>query len=519
MDTLVKVRDLHKVYYRGSEQIDVLQGITLDIPTGDFLALMGPSGSGKTTLLNLIGGLDTPTKGSIEVAGDRIDTLSGGRLAAWRARHIGFVFQMYNLLPVLTAARNVELPLLLTKLGAADRKKRVQTALSVVGLAERANHYPRQLSGGQEQRVGIARAIVTDPTVLLCDEPTGDLDRKSGDEDPQPAADAQSRLQQDDRDGHARPARRRARAADAAPRERPPRRGNGERMKFLPLVWRNLMRRKIRTFMTAMSIVVAFVLFAALMAIRAAFSMGVDVAGADRLMMIHKVSIIQSLPRSYEERIRATEGVKQVTHANWFGGYYQEPTNFVQSMAVDPESWLQMYPEFEVPAEQKKTWFADRTGAVIGADLAKKYGWKVGDRVPLLAPIYSRVHEGAWEFTIDGIYDSAKQGVDKTQFFFHFDYLNEVMRKLPGAGRSGRVVHLPGRRSIDFGSARQEDRCDVRQLAHGNQDGDGKGVHLRLGQTGRRHRQHHDGDHRRRHVLHPLRRGQCHGPIGSRADQ
>ena len=182
MDTLVKVRDLHKVYYRGSEQIDVLQGITIDIPSGDFLALMGPSGSGKTTLLNLIGGLDTPTKGSIEVAGDRIDQLSGGKLASWRARHIGFVFQMYNLLPVLTAARNVELPLLLTKLSSADRKKRVQTALNVVGLGERANHYPRQLSGGQEQRVGIARAIVTDPTVLLCDEPTGDLDRKSGDE-------------------------------------------------------------------------------------------------------------------------------------------------------------------------------------------------------------------------------------------------------------------------------------------------------------------------------------------------
>jgi putative ABC transport system ATP-binding protein len=182
MSTLVKIRDLHKVYYRGSEQIDVLQGVTIDIPAGDFLALMGPSGSGKTTLLNLIGGLDTPTKGAIEVGGDRIDTLSGGKLASWRSRHIGFVFQMYNLLPVLTAARNVELPLLLTKLGATDRKKRVQTALSVVGLAERANHYPRQLSGGQEQRVGIARAIVTDPTLLLCDEPTGDLDRRSGDE-------------------------------------------------------------------------------------------------------------------------------------------------------------------------------------------------------------------------------------------------------------------------------------------------------------------------------------------------
>jgi putative ABC transport system ATP-binding protein len=182
MDTLVRVQDLHKVYFRGSEKIDVLQGITLDIPQGDFLALMGPSGSGKTTLLNLIGGLDTPTRGSVEVAGDRIDNMSGSKLAAWRARHVGFVFQMYNLLPVLTAARNVELPLLLTKLSSADRKRRVQTALSVVGLGDRANHYPRQLSGGQEQRVGIARAIVTDPTLLLCDEPTGDLDRKSGDE-------------------------------------------------------------------------------------------------------------------------------------------------------------------------------------------------------------------------------------------------------------------------------------------------------------------------------------------------
>src|ERR671919_1014132 len=182
MDTLVKIRDLHKVYFRGNERIDVLQGVSLDIPEGDFLALMGPSGSGKTTLLNLMGGLDTPSEGSIQVAGDQIDKMSGGRLAAWRARHIGFVFQMYNLLPVLTAARNVELPLLLTRLSSADRKRRVQTALSVVGLGDRANHYPRQLSGGQEQRVGIARAIVTDPTLLLCDEPTGDLDRKSGDE-------------------------------------------------------------------------------------------------------------------------------------------------------------------------------------------------------------------------------------------------------------------------------------------------------------------------------------------------
>jgi len=160
----------------------VLHGLTLEIPKGDFVALMGPSGSGKTTLLNLIGGLDRPTGGSIDVGGVQVSSLSGGKLTAWRARHVGFVFQMYNLLPGLTAERNVELPLLLTSLSRARRKHQVATALSLVGLTDRARHYPRQLSGGQEQRVGIARAIVTDPTLLLCDEPTGDLDRKAGDE-------------------------------------------------------------------------------------------------------------------------------------------------------------------------------------------------------------------------------------------------------------------------------------------------------------------------------------------------
>ena len=179
---LVQVRDLHKEFRRGSERIDVLQGVTLDIPKGDYLALMGPSGSGKTTLLNLLGGLDTPTEGSVLVGGDRIDRLSGAKLSRWRARHIGFVFQLYNLLPVLTAERNVELPLLLSSLSRAERRRHVATALEVVRLTDRAKHYPRQLSGGQEQRVGIARAIVTDPTLLLCDEPTGDLDRKAGDE-------------------------------------------------------------------------------------------------------------------------------------------------------------------------------------------------------------------------------------------------------------------------------------------------------------------------------------------------
>jgi putative ABC transport system ATP-binding protein len=179
---LVRVRNVHKHFTRGGERIDVLAGVNLEIPKGDFLALMGPSGSGKTTLLNLLGGLDSPTGGDVEVNGVRISGLSGAQLSRWRSQNIGFVFQLYNLLPVLTAERNVELPLLLTPLSKADRRKRALIALKVVGLSDRAAHYPRQLSGGQEQRVGIARAIVTDPTLLLCDEPTGDLDRKAGDE-------------------------------------------------------------------------------------------------------------------------------------------------------------------------------------------------------------------------------------------------------------------------------------------------------------------------------------------------
>jgi len=180
--TLVRVANLHKVFHRGSERIDVLQNLNLEVPRGDFLALMGPSGSGKSTLLNLIAGLDRPSQGAVEVGGERVDRMTESELARWRARHIGFIFQLYNLLPVLTAERNVELPLLLAPLSRAARKKHVQAALAVVGLADRAQHYPRQLSGGQEQRVAIARAIVADPTLLLCDEPTGDLDRKSEDE-------------------------------------------------------------------------------------------------------------------------------------------------------------------------------------------------------------------------------------------------------------------------------------------------------------------------------------------------
>ncbi len=180
-DALVQIRGVEKKFRRGAEEIDVLHQLDLDVAPGEFLALMGPSGSGKSTLLNLMAGLDRPTRGTVDVGGERIDSMSDRRLAKWRARHVGLIFQFYNLLPVLSAARNVELPLLLAPLSGSERKQHVDSALRIVGLEHRAGHTPRTLSGGEQQRVGIARAIVSDPTLLLADEPTGDLDRKTGD--------------------------------------------------------------------------------------------------------------------------------------------------------------------------------------------------------------------------------------------------------------------------------------------------------------------------------------------------
>jgi putative ABC transport system ATP-binding protein len=179
MESAIRLTSIVKIYTRGSQKVEVLHGLSLDIQKGEFISIMGPSGSGKTTLLNLIAGLDTPTSGKLIVANERIDKLSRGQRSAWRSRNIGFVFQFYNLLPVLTAGRNVELPLLLTRLSAAQRRERVAAALQLVGLADRSEHRPGELSGGQQQRVCIARALVADPSIFVCDEPTGDLDRAS----------------------------------------------------------------------------------------------------------------------------------------------------------------------------------------------------------------------------------------------------------------------------------------------------------------------------------------------------
>jgi putative ABC transport system permease protein len=204
-------------------------------------------------------------------------------------------------------------------------------------------------------------------------------------------------------------------------------------MKFLPIVWRNLLRRKFRTVFTVGAIFFAFMLFGVLMAIRAAFSMGVDMAGQGRLMVIDKVSIINPLPASYEAQIKQVDGVTDITHSNWFGGYYQDFKNQFATFATDPDSWLRIYAkEFELPEDQKKAFLADRTGAIVGADTARKYGFKVGQRVPINGTIYRRPDGGPWEFTIDGIYDSKIKGSDKTNLIFHYEYLRETIPERSG---------------------------------------------------------------------------------------
>jgi putative ABC transport system permease protein len=200
-------------------------------------------------------------------------------------------------------------------------------------------------------------------------------------------------------------------------------------MKLLPLVWSNLLRRKVRTIFTLLSVAVAFTLFGVLMAIRVAFSAGVTIAGAERMVMLEKISLINTLPLSYRTQIAATPGVADVTHANWFGGIYRDPKNFFANLAVDPPSWLRTHPEFVLAEAQKQAWLADRTGAMVGVETAQRFGWKTGDRVPMQGTIYRRPDGGPWEFTIDAIYDSAEKNADRTQFFFHYDFLNETIAR------------------------------------------------------------------------------------------
>ncbi len=394
-EPMVDVRKVRKVYRRDAEELTVLDGIDLQVPAGEFVALMGPSGSGKTTLLNLIAGIDRPTSGQVIVAGTDVARLSESELAKWRSRSVGFIFQFYNLIPVLRAVENVELPLLLTRLSKKERRERALTALKVVGLADRSGHYPRQLSGGQEQRVAIARAIVGDPSVLVADEPTGDLDAKSAEdilalmETPQP------RVPQDDRHGDPRPARGRARARPAPPRE-----GRAEgglrAMKFLPFVLKHLRRNWVRTLATVLAMAVCIFLFCTLQTFLAAIDgaagsserhpAGHPPRGEPRLQ---RAAVLRPAHRGSAGReARGHHVLVRRLPARQEGGQGgrgarrrgTDWSKFFPNMAVDADPYFAMHPEFEIPPDQYKR-FQGGPRRARSSDVSwrSKFGWKVGD--------------------------------------------------------------------------------------------------------------------------------------------
>ena len=342
---LVEIRDVHKTFHRDAERIDVFTGLSMDIEQGTFTALMGPSGSGKSTLLNLIAGLDKPTSGTMRVGGAEVSAMTPAQLAEWRSQNVGFVFQSFNLLPVLTAFQNVELPLLLTRLSKKERDERVRIALGVVGLDDRLEHYPRQLSGGQEQRVAIARAIVADPTLILLDEPTGQLDAKSSQEVLALLGRLNDEFKQDDHHRDPRPARRRAGQAPAAPREGDVRgagsaggrRGRSGAMRFWPLLLANLGRHKRRTFLTMASVALALFLFASLRTVITTLKAAAEFGSARRLVSTNASGLIFPLPVSYAQRLQTVPGVEKVTWANWFGGQYGDGKRFFANFAVDAQ--------------------------------------------------------------------------------------------------------------------------------------------------------------------------------------
>ena len=425
---MVRLTGVAKRFTKGKETISIFDHLDLAIPRGDFIAVMGPSGSGKTTLLNLLGGIDRADAGEIAVADQRIDGLSEGELAAWRAANIGFIFQFYNLMPMLTAAQNVELPLLLTRLKPKERAERVQTALSVVGLADRIKHRPREMSGGQQQRVAIARAIVSDPNLLLCDEPTGDLDRQSADEILSILQLLNGELGKTIVMVTHDPAAANYAKRVAASRQGPVRRTGACRVNDFDLVRKNLFRRKLRASLMIVSILIAFMIFGVLAGFYRAFTAGEDRAAADRMITVNKINFTQPMPIAYFNRVRAVEGVRQVTFANWFGGYYQDPKNFVMALAIEPSTYFDVYrSEFDVPPDQLQAFTRDRGSAVVGEKLAQKWGWKIGDRIPIQSNIFSQKSGGhTWDLTIAGIVKGKAEHVDTNFLLFQYPYFDET---------------------------------------------------------------------------------------------
>ncbi len=380
---VVEITNVSKSYRRDHHALQVLHDITFRIASGEFLALMGPSGSGKSTLLNLIAGIDKPDSGVIQVAGVDIASLSETELAGWRATHVGFIFQFYNLIPVLTAMENVELPLNLMGLSGKERREHSEMALKVVNLIDRKDHYPGQLSGGEQQRVAIARAVVTDPTILVADEPTGDLDRNSAD-------DVLNLMEYLNRQFGKTIIIAIWKKVSSA-------------MLFLKLLFRNTFRHKLRTGLTILGIAIAILAFGMLRTMITAWYAGVEASSAGRLVTRNAISLIFPLPLNYKDKIRQVSGVSIVSFGNWFGGIYIDEKNFFANFAVEPKSYLELYPEFILPNAESDAFLRDRKGFIAGRKLAEKYGWKIGSTVTLKGTIYP----GNWE----GYYLSGELGL------------------------------------------------------------------------------------------------------------
>jgi putative ABC transport system permease protein len=415
-DTLVEIRDLRKAYRRGDQDVPVLLGITLNIKRGDYIALMGPSGSGKSTLLNLIAGIDKPSSGILRIDGEDITSFNEADLADWRATNVGFIFQFYNLMPVLTAFENVELPLMLTNLSRGERKERTKLALSMVGLGDRMTHYPNELSGGQQQRVAIARALISDPTLIVADEPTGDLDKKSAED----VLALLRRLNEElgktiimvTHDSHA------AKVCQHEPL-------NSSHMFYLKLIFKNIFRSKLRALLTIIGMVVAIVAFGMLRTVVDSWYAASNMASANRLITRNSISLVFPLPIYYKERLRAVDGIEKISYSNWFGGIYKDPSNFFPQFAVDHNTYFDLYPEFLVKPDELAAWKSDRRGVLVGRNLADSYGFKVGDTIPLQGTIFP----GNWQFTVRGIYEPAEPETVTRQLYFHWDYLNEEIKK------------------------------------------------------------------------------------------
>ena len=424
MASAVSLKHVIKSYRRGREKVEVLHALDLDIPEGEFLALMGPSGSGKTTILNLIGGLDRADSGEVIVGGENLQSLSGGQLAKWRTRHVGFIFQFYNLMPMLSAAANVELPLLLTNLSKAERRKHVAVALEMVGLSEREAHKPGEMSGGQQQRVGIARAIVADPTLLLCDEPTGDLDRKTADEILDLLQRAQPASQQDHCDGDPRSQGRRPCRAPASFRQGKADRGAGNCVKYFPLIWAALWRKPTRLILTLLSVTVAFLLFGITTGISASYAHLVELSHLNRIYVSPRFGGV--MPLAMGEQLARLDGVTDVGAFANLLGYYQDKKNNLSVIMMN-QGMRKVFTELPLTPQQWDELFSSRTGVFVSRLRAEKLHLKAGDTFPMIAQFPVREDKSnTWTFTVLALVDDIPQASNGFMVG-DYDYLDQAI--------------------------------------------------------------------------------------------